>query len=180
MRLNHTWVLLSILLLMVTILFPLPGAQVWTGGYRYGLAGYDGLEPFSSAEYLELGLFIEPFNWRVLNPRMALSAQIPLVPPSEEPLWLNLQVEVPLFTIKDNPLDKMLRHESDCIPALQVEVLFSPWDSSKIFIILAAKPFSWFFGDKTATLLSPRIYWSPSSETFGWGLRLFEFSQFLW
>ncbi len=180
MRLNHTWVLLTVFLLMVTILSPLQGAQVWTGGYRYGLAGYDGSNPFSSAEYLELGLFIEPFNWRMLNPRMALSAQIPLVPPGSEPVWLDLQVEIPLLIIKDNPLDALLRHESDFIPSLQVEAMFSPWASSEVFIVVAAKPFSWFFGDKTVTLLSPRMYWNLQSAQLGWGLRLFEISQFLW
>ena len=48
MRLNHTWVLLTVFLLMVTILSPLQGAQVWTGGYRYGLAGYDGSKYWSA------------------------------------------------------------------------------------------------------------------------------------
>ena len=180
MRLNHTWSLLIILLLMVTTLAPLPGAPVWSGGYRYGLAGYDGLQPFSSAEYLEVGLFMEPFDWSMLNPRIALGAQIPLVPLSQELVWLNLQLEFPLVTIKDNLLDKLLRHESDFIPSLQVEALFSPWDGLPVFVVLAAKPFSWFFGDKTVTLLSPRMYWNPLSEQLGWGLRLFEFSQFLW
>ena len=180
MRLNHTWSLLVILLLLVATLSPLIGSPVWTGGYRYGLAGYDGLIPFSSAEYLEVGLFLEPFDWSVLNPRFALSAQIPLVPPSQAPVWLNLQVEFPLVTIKDNLLDKVLRHESDFIPALQVEALFNLWDGTHTYIVLAAKPFSWFFGDKTVTLLSPRIYWNPLSEQLGWGLRLIEISQFLW
>lgn len=180
MRLNHTRTLLVLFLILVTTLSPLICSPVWTGGYRYALAGYDGLLPFSSAEYLEVGLFLEPFHWNVLNPRIALSAQIPLVPLTDEPIWLDLQVELPLFTVKDNPLDRMLRHESDFIPALQVEALVNPWDSPQAFIVLAAKPFSWFFGDKTVTLLSPRMYWNPPSNQLGWGLRLFEISQFLW
>jgi hypothetical protein len=180
MRLNHVRVFLIILLLLVTILSPLPGAPVWIGGYRYSLSGYDGSNSFSSAEYLEIGLFIEPFNWRVLNPRIALSTQIPLVPSGSEPVWFDLQVEIPLFTFKDNPLDALLRHESDFIPSLQIEAMFNPWASPGVFIVVAAKPFSWFFGDKTVTLLSPRMYWNPHLDYLGWGLRLFEISQFLW
>ncbi len=180
MRLRHTLSLLGILSLLTFMLSPLSGSPTWTGGYRYALAGYDGLEPFSSAEYLEVGLFIEPFDWSMLNPRVAVGAQLPLVPLGNEPVWLNLQVEVPVGRIKDHFIDGLLRHESDFIPSLQVEALFSPWDGSKTFLVLAAKPFSWFFGDKTVTLLSLRMYWNPSSDDLGWGLRLFEISQFLW
>ena len=172
-----------VILLAVFFIFSFPvaaGSPVWVGGYQVGLEGYGQGRPFFAGEYLQAGLFLEPFNLKVLNPSVSATVLVPLFPQTIEPTWIELQVGLELFSIKNHPVDALLIRDSHLVPSVHAGILFNPQDFSQSMITMTLQPFSFFFGEKTIRLLGLRFHYNVGSASYGWGLRVFEISQFLW
>jgi hypothetical protein len=172
-----------VIFIVVISLFITPvsaGSPVWLGGYQVGVEGYGQGGPFFAGEYLQAGLFIDPFDWNVMNPLASVAFLVPVFPQTIEPTWIELQVGLELFSIKNHPVDAILTRESDLVPSLHAGILFNPQDFSQSIITMTLQPFSFFFGEKTIRLLGLRVHYNVGSSSYSWGLRIFEISQFLW
>ncbi len=173
----------AVIFLVVLFLFITPvsaGSPVWLGGYQVGVDGYGQGGPFFAGEYLQAGLFIDPFDWNVLNPLVSAAFLVPLFPQTDEPTWIDLQLGLELFSIKNHPVDAMLTRDSHLVPSLHAGILLNFQDLSQSLITMTFQPFSFFFGEKTIRLLGVRFHYNVGSSSYGWGLRIFEISQFLW
>ncbi len=133
-----------------------------------------------AGEYFDLGLFVEPFRLKFLNPSASVRSLIPVFPFRPGSSMVELGVDIDLFSLRNHPLKGIMRQESALGPALAASWAFEPFRGiSSGTLCLTAHVLRLRTGDARYNLLSPELLFDSGLDLSGWGLRLFEFSYFL-
>lgn len=152
----------------------------WLGGSVVSTRGFSDDSGFPAGEYANLGLFIDPFQHGFLNPSASIRWLTSLFPFHPETSMIEFGVDIDLFSFRNHPLKGIMYQNSALGPALAASWAFSPSQgiaSGDLFLtvhILRLRT-----GDARYNLLSPELLLRGGHELAGWGLRLFEFSYFL-
>jgi len=156
------------LLLLVTSL-TLFGA--WWGGYR---VSFDGLvsNSYSPGEYLNLELTVRPFyrgpalhGGLMMRPSEATNATIGL--------------SIPLFRWIGHPLTSLFRRTSAYSLSLEAALLFDLEIPALTAARFTVEPLLFDFSDKQIAVLGLHLLYDFASEKWGWGIRLFEITHYL-
>lgn len=169
-------IMLSLVLLCVTL--PL-GAGPWSGGYRVGVAGYN-VESFSSDEYVMFSALYEPFGLVGVHPSVQMGFLVPTVSQGSEHTQVVLGVGSGLFVLHQHPFKAMFRRDSAMVPRLESSLYFDINGEGLTAVSAALYPFSFHWGDKYISLLGATVVRDLQHDTWGWGIRLFEISHYLW
>lgn len=157
-----------------------PGPFWWGGSYvaSRGFASGSGL---GEGEFLDLGLFIEPFQSRFLSPALAAGALLPLFPfePAGARLWVG--VDLVLFSLRRHPFAVLVDQTSWLCPSLGAYWLapaFGAAGGDGGLVTFSAAPLRLRTGDARYSLLAPELV-SRGGGAVSWGLRVFELWYFL-
>jgi hypothetical protein len=167
-----------VVLLFSALVIPVFGGidAPWIGGYRISFDGYgDGSLP-GEKEVLGLHLFVTPIPLKTLEPVLSVGITRPV---RRGDFFVESSAEVRLFTLLNHPFRGLFRRDTAWRPALQVGALTPLADPKQSELLVTFAPFSFFFGEKTVSVLAPRFLYDPRSQTWQWGLRLLEISQSL-
>ena len=160
--------------LSVTIVLLLIGLSLfatWWGGYRVAFDGLVG-EPFVANEYLSHELTLRPFR---LGPSLQAGVLLNTV---DSPKW-SVGLSQPLFIWVDHPLSPLFRRTSGYSIALGADVIFNFSEPLLDGLRLTVEPLLFDFSDKKVALLGVHILYDVTSSQWGWGLRLFEITHYL-
>lgn len=153
-------------------------AAPWTGGYRIAFDGYSRDAVASGDEHLGIQLYLAPFDLPVANPLLSVGFLFPVFGSDPGPL-LEGTAELRLFSWVDHPAAKLFRRKTAWRPTIQAGILSPLSDFSSSAISVTVHPLSFFFGEKTVSLLAPRLLWDLKTGRWDWGVRLLEISQSL-
>jgi len=152
----------------------------WIGGSVVSARGFSESTGMPAGEYCDLGLFVEPFRLGFLNPSASVRFLTPLFPFRPGSSMVGLGLDVDLFSLRNHPLGGIMAQESALGPALAVSWAFEPSRGLAPGILcVTAHVLRLRTGDARYSLLSPELVFEGGRELTGWGLRLFEFSYFL-
>lgn len=170
-------VTIAVLLLCVLILPAAAGIDTpWYGGYRLSFDGYGAGALPGEKEALGLHLFVTPIALKTLEPVLSVGI---IRPVRRGDFFLESSAEIRLFTLLNHPFQGLFRRDTAWRPALQVGALTPFTDPKQSELLLTLSPFSFFFGEKTVSVLAPRFLYDPRSQRWQWGIRLLEISQSL-
>lgn|GEM_PF-3177753 len=152
----------------------------WLGGSVVSVRGFSEDSGLPAGEYFDLGLFVEPFRLKFLNPSASVRSLIPQFPFRPGSSMIEFGVDIDLFSLRDHPLKGIMRQESALGPALAASWAFEPSRGIAAgTLCLTAHALRLRTGDARYNLLSPELLLDSGLNPSGWGLRLFEFSYFL-
>jgi hypothetical protein len=163
--------------MLLVALLPLP-ASPWVAGYRIGIDGYD-LQSVPDNEYWAASITIDVFPSMLASPAVFAGMLLPPIPYSD-PAYVAVGVDTPLFVWHDHPLGSLFRRESAWVPRVGVSFLFNfnePYWTGTSFTV---QPLSFHFGDKQVGILGIHLVRDQGFSNWGWGIRLFEISHYLW
>ncbi|MFA6646439.1 MAG: hypothetical protein WCS59_04955 [Sphaerochaetaceae bacterium] len=166
-------IIILLFLSMVTqgILFAAP----WWGGYRVAFDGY-AVDAIATSEHLSFDLNITPFPNLSYSP----SVQAGLAMSAGEHLLATLGADIPLFKLHTHPFQSFFRRTSAYTPTLGLATIFDLNTEELVAAVLTLQPLMFDFSDKQVGILGFHAVWDIKTESWGWGLRLFEISHYLW
>lgn len=154
-------------------------ADIWHAGYRVGLDGYAS-DGFSEGEYLSIVSTMDPLPWRFARPALHAGVLLPSLSAGEGPPKLTAGVGLTLMTIQDHPFDNLLRRDSALTPRIDATLYVSA-DTFRIDALsLFFQPLTLHFGEKQIGVMGLHAVKDFESGRWGWGLRLFEISHYVW
>jgi len=152
----------------------------WLGGSVVAVRGFSESTGMPAGEYSDLGLFVEPFRLVFLNPSASVRWLTPVFPFRPGSSMVEFGVDIDLFGFRNHPLKGIMQQESALGPALAASWAFEPFRGiSSGTLCLTAHALRLRTGDARYNLLSPELLFDSGLDLSGWGLRLFEFSYFL-
>jgi hypothetical protein len=173
--------LLSIILflvLLIGIIAP-AWANPWSGGYRIALDGYDS-HAFTRSEHLHLSMIYEPFGAVATHPQLQLGVTVS----TDGDLWtvplVTMGVGTGLFVFQEHPFSRMFRRDSALIPKIEATLTYNPIGSGLVAGTFLLQPISFHYGDKYIGIAGIAAVRDFTTNTWGWGVRLFEISHYLW
>ncbi len=158
-------------LTIIFLLIALSLSASWWGGYRVAFDGMVG-DPFVENEYLSLELTLRPF-------RLGPSLQTGLLLNTVDSLRWSVGITQPLFIWVDHPLSSLFRRTSGYSIALGGDLIFNFSAPLLSGIRLTVEPLLFDFSDKKVALLGVHLLYDVTSSQWGWGLRLFEITHYL-
>lgn len=171
-----------LLLFGTTLLFTareLPATPVWKGGFSLAASGYSSECDFARAEYVDLALFIDPWQTKFLSPSFHLDLSIPALPFSPDKTLLGTHIGVRLF-VKEKHIFKALMTENHFFaPSLDAGLLFSPVADGGLKYRITIYPLKFYSGDGHYTFFAFSWITNTDFQYQGWGIKLFEFSLYL-
>lgn len=165
------------LLLIMGISLQLSAASPWVGGYRASLDGFSNLP---DTEYLGAYLFIEPLQGRPASPHISAGLLAPVF--SKTPfqgIYLDIHCGITLFHFQDHPFDSLFLRRSTLAPRIQAGMLASLQEISTPLISLEIQPLSFFFGNRTVSVLGVRMLMDPWESQASWGVRIFDIGYYI-
>lgn len=175
-RMKKVCIILSLVLLCFT--FPLV-ASPWSGGYRVGVDGYH-VKSFSSHEYFMFSGLYEPFGLVGVHPSVHLGVLVPTVFQGGGHPQLVFGAGSGLFVLHQHPFKAMFRRDSAMVPRLESSLFFDLGGDGVTAASVALHPFSFHWGDKYISILGATVVRDFQHDAWGWGIRLFEISHYLW
>lgn len=169
--------LTAVLLILCSSLL-LCAAAPWTGGYRITFDGYSREAVPADDEHLGIELWLAPFDLEVANPLLSVGLLFPVYG-SEPGILLEGTLELRLFSWVDHPAGCLFRRKTAWRPTIQAGILSPLSDFSSSTITVTVHPLSFFFGEKTVSVLAPRLLWDLEKGRWDWGVRLLEISHSL-
>ena len=163
------------LLLIAQVLFAAP----WSIGYRVALDGYHA-QQFSSEDYMQFSAVYEPFQDSTLRPSINAGVAFPLDAEDSYHTALSIGMESALFVWHDHPFQHLFRRDSALMPRWNVSLLLDVQTISLTTATIMVHPFSFHFGDKYISIVSPALVKDVSQKRWGWALRLFEITHYIW
>jgi hypothetical protein len=152
----------------------------WTGGIVASTRGFSEDSAFLPGEYMDLGLFLDPFQLQAMNPSASLRWVLPLFPFDAHRSLVSLGVELDLVLIRHHPLRVLLAQASAMAPSLGAAWLWNPrLGQFEGGVQLTANLLRLRTGDARYAFLSPELLLDGEFSVSGWGLRLFDFSYFM-
>ncbi|MFA6821856.1 MAG: hypothetical protein WCR26_06685 [Sphaerochaetaceae bacterium] len=158
-------VTLTLLLLTLTLF------AAWWGGYRVAFDGLVG-DSFVDNEYLSLEVTLRPFK---RGPSLQTGVLVNLAGP---PQW-SVGLFQHLFVWTDHPLAPLFRRASGYSIGIGSDLLFNFSLPLLSGVRLTVEPLLFDFSDKRIALLGVHLLWDVTSAQWGWGLRLFEITHYL-
>jgi hypothetical protein len=114
----------------------------------------------------------------VANPLLSFGLLVPVYG-GDPGILLEGAVELRLFSWVDHPLATLFRRKTAWRPTIQAGILSPLSDFSSSSITVTVHPLSFFFGEKTVSVLAPRLLWDLETHRWDWGIRLLEISHSL-
>jgi hypothetical protein len=151
----------------------------WTVGYRVGVDGFSA-PSLSQHEYISLYGVYEPFRNISVNPSIQLGVMFPTVTANSHTALLTLGIGSGVFVFQDHIFDKLFRRDSALIPRVDAYVTYNSAQGNFETAALVIHPLSFYFGDKYVGLLGVQVVRNLATQDWGWGIRLFEISHYLW
>lgn len=167
----------AIMLMVLLSSLPLAAAP-WLGGYRLSFDGYSEQAALANDEHLGIHLWIAPLDVKVADPLVSVGVLLPSYGNSPGPV-LEANLEIRLFDWIGHPLSPLFRRESSYRPTIAVSTLFPFSDPRDVTVVMTAHPLSFFFGEKTVSILAPRLLYEQRTERWSWAVRLVEISHAL-
>jgi len=147
-------------------------ASPWWGGYRIAFDGYV-VDSIAPTEYLSINLNLKPFPF-------GPSLQAGLAMSVGEHLLASFGSDIPLFKLHNHPFATLFRRSSVYAPTLGISAIFDLTAPQCISAAMTFQPLMFDFSDKQVGILGVHVLWDLDKETWGWGVRLFEISHYLW
>jgi hypothetical protein len=152
----------------------------WTGGIVASTRGFSVDSAYLPGEYMDLGVFLDPFQLPVMNPSASVRWVLPLFPFAAERSLVSLSLELDLVLIRSHPLRGLLAQASALAPSLGVAWLWNPrLGQFEGGLQLTANLLRLRTGDARYAFMSPELLFDGEYAYAGWGLRLFDFSYFM-
>lgn len=155
-----------------------PGSP-WLGGVVISTSGYSDGSAHAAGEYLDLGLFVDPFDLAFLRPSASLRLIVPLFPFDAGRTEGAAGLDLELFSLRRHPLRAIMAQASAYAPALSATRSFSFVDPARGEWAIGAHPIRLRTGDARYSFLAPELLFGPGFEPAGWSLKLFEFSYMI-
>lgn len=147
-------------------------ASPWGGGYRIAFDGFV-IDSIATTEYLSIELNLRLFpSGPSLQSGLAMSAG--------EHLLVTFGTDVPLFRLQKHPFESLFRRSSAYAPTLGFSTMFDTESMQFVTTSMVLQPFLFDFSDKQVGILGIHVLWDIDTGSWGWGLRLFEISHYLW
>lgn len=150
----------------------------WLGGYRLSIDGFSEISPFANDEHMGFHLFFSLTDWDFLNPFFFVGLLHPIYN-SEPHTLLEAGVDLRLLVIHKHPFAGLFRRESAWTPTIQVGLISPLKELDALNLAVTLHPFSFFFGEKTISILAPRYTYQWQGGTSSWAIRLLEITQSL-
>jgi hypothetical protein len=174
----------ALLLCLLLVFFSFTAAAAprlpWTGGFVTSTRGFSGSSEHLPGEYLDLGVFLDPFQRSFLNPSASMRMVLPLFPLDTGRAMVALGLDLDLLSFRNHPLRSITAQTSALSPALAAAWSFRIRDG---FLggdlYLTAHLLRLRTGDASYSFLSPELILDAGFTMTGWGLRLYDFSFFL-
>ena len=173
-----TYKRLTTLALVLCCCCLLLAAAPWTGGYRIAFDGYAGEAMPSGDEHLGLQLWLAPFDLGVANPLVSVGMLLPVYGSAPGAL-VEGSLELHLFGWVDHPLSPLFRRRTAWRPTIQAGILAPLSNFCAASISVTVHPLSFFFGEKTVSVLAPRVLYDLDTHQWAWAVRLLEISHSL-
>lgn len=151
----------------------------WLGGVLFSTKGFSEDSSHAAGEYLDLGLFVDPFDFAVLRPSASLRLIVPLFPFDAGRIEGAAGLDLELFGLRKHPLRAIMAQASAYAPALSAARSFSFVEPLSGEWAVGAHPIRLRTGDARYSFLSPELRFGPGFEPAGWSLKLFEFSYLI-
>lgn len=152
----------------------------WSGGFVTSTRGFSESSGQPPGEYLDLGVFLDPFQRPFLNPSASVRMVIPLFPLDTGRSMVAVGLDLDLMSFRNHPLRSIMAQSSALSPALAAAWSFRLQDGLLHGdLYLAAHLLRLRTGDASYSLLSPELILGDGFTVTGWGLRLYDFSFFL-
>ncbi len=152
----------------------------WIGGIVASTRGFSADSAFLPGEYVDLGVFLDPFQLPVMNPSASVRWVLPMFPFDPGRSLLSLGLELDLVLIRSHPLKGLLAQASALAPSLGVAWLWNPrLGQFEGGMQLTANLLRLRTGDARYAFLSPELLLDGDYAFAGWGLHLFDFSYFM-
>ncbi|NMA22831.1 MAG: hypothetical protein GX938_04910 [Spirochaetales bacterium] len=166
-------VLLILILCMASVI-----AAPWIGGYRITFDGWADTAPFSADEHLGVHLYLAPFGLAIADPLISVGVAIPAHGSEPGPL-LEGSLEIRLFSWNNHPTSGLFRRPTAWRPTVQVGLItpIRSFDSAELTV--GFHPLNFFFGEKSVSVLAPRMLYDFDKGSLSWGIRLLEISHAL-
>ncbi len=97
-----------------------------------------------------------------------------------EHLLASVGADIPLFRLQKHPFASLFRRHSAYAPTVGVSMIFDLRATEFVAATVTLQPLMFDFSDKQIGILGARVLWDREKETWGWGIRLFEISHYLW
>lgn len=152
----------------------------WNWGYRVSLDGFGESTMFDPHEYLGFHVFLDPFTHRMLKPDFSAGMLLPARPDRVKHSLFDFHVGITLCTIDEHILSGMLRRDSLLAPRISFGIIMTDFLYNSLTFSLLAEPISLYFGEKHIRILGLRGTYHPEKSVYGWGIRLFDISHFLY
>ena len=152
----------------------------WIGGIVASTRGFSEDSGHPPGEYLDLGLFLDPFQFGFLNPSASLRLVLPLFPFGPERSMAAFGIDLDLVSLRFHSLRGLLDQASALSPGLAASWTFGlPEGILAGELILTARVLRLKTGDARYSFLSPELILGEGFAVSGWGLRLFDFAYFM-
>ncbi|OHD25812.1 MAG: hypothetical protein A2Y38_04975 [Spirochaetes bacterium GWB1_59_5] len=127
-----------------------------------------------------MGVFLDPFQRPFLNPSASMRMIIPLFPLDTGRSMVAVGLDLDLMSFRNHPLRSIMAQTSALSPALAAAWSFRLQDGFLHGdLYLTAHLLRLRTGDASYSLLSPELILGDGFTLSGWGLRLYDFSFFL-
>lgn len=173
---------LPALLVLLILLFPWgisagPAGKVWWGGFSLGNLGWT--SGTDTGEIGQVSLYIDPLQGNFLSPSLYLDMGAPLFPPAPDRFSWGGRLFVTLFTWKDHPGARFLDQRNWYSPAAAAGITIPGSDPGALQYLGEIHPWRIRTGDGTYSFFPLVVAWDGDFRYTRWGIRLFEFSYFL-
>jgi hypothetical protein len=173
---------LSALTILVVLLLPIvisarPVGKVWWGGFSLGNLGWN-----SGGETGEMGqvsLYLDPLQGDFLSPSLYLDAGVPLFPPALDQFSWGGRLVVTLFTWKNHPGALFFDQKNWYSPALSAGITMSGTGAEEPQYLGEIHLARIRTGDGTYSFFPLVFALDRDFQYIRWGVRIFEFSYFL-
>lgn len=164
-------------LLLIICSLPLFAAP-WVGGYRLTFDGYSDGAALANDEHLGVHIWLAPLDLPIGDPLLSVGVLFPSYGSSPGPI-VEGGLEIRLFDWAGHPLSPLFRRQSAWRPTIGIGLLAPILDLEAAHLALTIHPLSFFFGEKTVSILAPRLLYEFGAETWAWAVRLVEISHSL-
>lgn len=178
MVLRRNVIRLSVIVLLIMVV-PQTVVARWHGGYQVSLDGYV-VPALAYDEYISFHGTYLPFDLAA-GPAVHLGVTFPTVRTAVHKPLLSIGAGSSLFLIQDHPFDRMFRRDSALAPRIDTYLTFDLGSSAALTTaVFVAQPLTLYFGDKVISVLGVQLLRDFTHDSWGWGIRLFEITHYLW
>lgn len=167
-----------LIILLLGVFAPLI-AGGWSGGYRVAVDGYNS-SAFANREYLVLSVIHEPFKSLPVHPHVQFGILVPTFFSDAVHTQVIVGFGSGLLVMQEHPFERFFRRDSALVPRVEASISYD-FSQNRIasgsFIV---QPLSFHYGDKYIGVLGATVIRDFSNDSWGWGIRLFEISHYLW